>query len=512
MKEIRTKADMSYLLDQIYLLKSVQLPSIAKSIERFNKKFIKEQSQPVESKQSVTKMVEPESVDDDEVGGFYFDTNAPLMDMTQVMTEMQQLKGSMKKEETLSIKDSPEDTGTKDDFQETRRTKVQISQDSVKARTKSLAVAVSKPSNTALTLLKLQRLCKHLAEYPETREIAIMENLIPILLRQRNHVDDANQAEIRRALSLMGYADPVKGKGIRILSVDGGGSRGVIPIEILKRLEESCQLKIGDMFDYVIGVSSGAVTAFLLSIAKASTEECEQLYKDLSSTVFGRNRFLGTSNLVLNHAFYDTERWIKMLREHFQGMGNLPISETARDASCPKVASVATLMNVGMMRDYLFRNYNLPPGSVSFYQGSSKYCLWEALRASSAAPGYFEEFKLDDHVFQDGGVLTNNPCALAVHECRLLWPDTPIQCVVSVGTGRYDPMDQEFPAEYSSLRTKLFKVLCSATDTEAVHIILKDLLPAGKYFRFNPVLSEDFLLDESKPEKLEQMQKDTRSI
>lgn len=93
--------------------------------------------------------------------------------------------------------------------------------------------------------------------------------------------------------------------------------RGVIPIEILKRLEESCQLRIGDMFDYVIGVSSGAVTAFLLSIAKASTEECEQLYKDLSSTVFGRNRFLGTSNLVLNHAFYDTERWIKMLRYVF---------------------------------------------------------------------------------------------------------------------------------------------------------------------------------------------------
>lgn len=63
-------------------------------------------------------------------------------------------------------------------------------------------------------------------------------------------------------------------------------------------------------------------------------------------------------------------------------------------------------------------------------------------------------------------MLTNNPCALAVHECRLLWPDTPIQCVVSVGTGRYDPMDQEFPAELSSLKTKLIKVLCSATDTE----------------------------------------------
>lgn len=44
----------------------------------------------------------------------------------------------------------------------------------------------------------------------------------------------------------------------------------------------------------------------------------------------------------------------------------------------------------------------------------------------------------------------------------------------------------------------------------AVHIILKDLLPAGKYFRFNPILSEDFLMDESNPERLEKMQRETR--
>lgn len=88
----------------------------------------------------------------------------------------------------------------------------------------------------------------------------------------------------------------------------------MIPIQILKTLEASCKQKIGDMFDFVIGVSSGAVTAFLLSLANATVEDCEQLYKELSGTVFGRNRFLGTSNLVLNHAFYDTEGWIKMLR------------------------------------------------------------------------------------------------------------------------------------------------------------------------------------------------------
>lgn len=57
-------------------------------------------------------------------------------------------------------------------------------------------------------------------------------------------------------------------------------------------------------------------------------------------------------------------------------------------------------MNAGPIKNYLFRNYNPPPNTTSFYQGSSKYQLCEGLRASSAAPGYFEEYKLDDHVFQ----------------------------------------------------------------------------------------------------------------
>lgn len=74
---------------------------------------------------------------------------------------------------------------------------------------------------------------------------------------------------------------------------------------------------------------------------------------------------------------------------------------------------------------------------------------------------------------QDGGLLTNNPCAIAVHEARLLWGrSTPIQCIISLGTGRYLPQESDDrggergAVNSTSLREKLTKIVASATDTE----------------------------------------------
>ena len=90
--------------------------------------------------------------------------------------------------------------------------------------------------------------------------------------------------------------------------------RGLIPIIVLKRLEELCGMKVYEMFDYVCGTSTGALISGLLFVKKNSLSETERTYRELSTEVFKMNNLLGISQLFLNHAFYDCKLLEKIVR------------------------------------------------------------------------------------------------------------------------------------------------------------------------------------------------------
>ncbi|KAM9753010.1 calcium-independent phospholipase A2-gamma isoform 2-T4 [Menidia menidia] len=380
-----------------------------------------------------------------------------------------------------------------------------IARVSVDNRTRGLVQALQRASDVRVYISRVEDFSYHLLEFPETRIVAVKEKVIPSLLRLKQARDPGLRAAVREALALVGYQEPVRGRGIRILSIDGGGLRGLLALQTLSKLEAMTGKPIYKLFDYICGVSTGAVLGFMLGVLQVPVKECDDLYRKLGSDVFKQNVIVGTVKMGWSHAFYDSEAWENILKEK---IGSQILVETSRNPECPKVAAVSTIVNRGLpLKAYVFRNYNLLPGVRSHYLGGCHHQLWQAIRATSAAPGYFQEFALGSDLHQDGGLLINNPTALAIHECKCLWPNTPLECVVSLGTGRFETPGKN-SATYTSLKTKLTNVISSATDTEEVHAMLDAFLPPDAYFRFNPFMNEDISMDESRPEKLNQLMAD----
>lgn len=380
-------------------------------------------------------------------------------------------------------------------------------------KTKALVKQLLLAETSRSKLVRIQELSSHIISFPPTRIIAAHHpRLIADLLTtvKSPSVSDELRAEARQCLTLCGCQPAVKSRGVNLLSIDGGGTRGMMGLEVLEQLEQISGKKICELFDLVIGVSTGSIIASLLIGKGYSVGECRTVYTDVSKRLFAQNRLTGVSGVVLNHSYYDTKKWVKILKEIIGE--DTTIIETSKTC-VPRLSIVASIVNSPVLQPYIFRNYEAPAGRDSHYRGSTGYYIWQAIQASAAAPLYFEEVKLGNYVLQDGGVIANNPTAIGIHEAKLLWPEERLHCVVSVGNGRsICDLEQEqsmVPTALSSLQ-KFNRIVDSATDTEVVHMCMHDLLDQNVYFRLNPYMTSPYGLDEVDPEKLEQMQIDAK--
>jgi len=196
-------------------------------------------------------------------------------------------------------------------------------------------------------------------------------------------------------------------------------------------------------------------------------------------------------------AWYGSEAFEKLIQEN---LGESLLIETSMTTTT-KVCFVSSMVNVSPLVPYLFRNYNFPPNAKPRNMGECEIPTWKAVRASAAAPGYFEHVEKDGKIFRDGAMIANNPSGLALNEALNLWNRRPIELLLSIGTGRTPSTPLLNPCTYSSLFTQLVN---SCTDPDKTHSVLEDLMAPGTYYRLQPESPAFSVgIDETSPEALE---------
>jgi calcium-independent phospholipase A2-gamma len=115
-------------------------------------------------------------------------------------------------------------------------------------------------------------------------------------------------------LGLCGYVNPPKASGIRILSIDGGGTRGIMALEVLTELEKHLGGNLCDHFDIIAGVSTGGIMASILGARQMKVSKAKEIYMELSRQLFNQGRFSGVSGLLLSHSYYNTKKWVEIIK------------------------------------------------------------------------------------------------------------------------------------------------------------------------------------------------------
>jgi predicted patatin/cPLA2 family phospholipase len=203
-------------------------------------------------------------------------------------------------------------------------------------------------------------------------------------------------------------------RGLRILSLDGGGTRGVLSIaflkEILKRVDRN--LEPYQMFDLICGTSTGGIIATLLGAQQASLAEAEVLYDAFIDKIFAQRSNL---RLVTEQAAYDGRDWEKILYD----MCGDQLLLDSNQHDCARVFCVSTKVNVNPPLPNLWRNYNYPPGQRARYPGACRVNTFTAIRATTAAPTFFTPVQWENGLYCDGALVANNPTAIALQEAKV---------------------------------------------------------------------------------------------
>lgn len=206
----------------------------------------------------------------------------------------------------------------------------------------------------------------------------------------------------------------------QVLSLDGGGMRGLFPAGILARLEETYGTRIADCFDLIVGTSTGGIIA--LGLGKGmSPAEIESFYLDRGPQIFpGADSVLKSASQLIT-AKYDSAPLTAELKKCFGdtllGQSQKRLVITSYDLENDDVRLIKTSHHPRLRNDY-------------------KLPMWQIALATSAAPTYFSAcHAIKNARLVDGGVWANNPTMVGLTDAVSLL-NIPLQQIriLSIGT------------------------------------------------------------------------------
>ncbi|TYH99269.1 hypothetical protein ES332_A11G055500v1 [Gossypium tomentosum] len=229
-------------------------------------------------------------------------------------------------------------------------------------------------------------------------------------------------------LSSVQIQPPKYGKLITVISIDGGGIRGIIPGVILAALESELQkldgedVRLADYFDVMAGTSTGGLITAMLSapdengrplfaakdIVPFYVKNGPQIFPQPSLWGFGRCSgilsWASTITKALTGPRYDGKFLYKLIRDL---LGNTKLHQTLTSVAIPT-------FDIKKLQPTIFSTYQIPR------RPEIDALLSDICISTSAAPTYFPSyyFKNNDEEFNliDGGIAANNPTLVAIRE------------------------------------------------------------------------------------------------
>jgi patatin-like phospholipase/acyl hydrolase len=298
---------------------------------------------------------------------------------------------------------------------------------------------------------------------------------------------------------------------VKVLSIDGGGIRGVIPAVMLAEIERLTQRPACQLFDLIAGTSTGGIIALGVTVPdpgasdrpRWSAEQLVELYAREGPKIFHRSllRTVESADGLLLEKY--AVSGLESALERY--MGDTPLSQALTDVLIPSY-------DIQTHEPFFYKSFQPRPRTGPRPRDSavkadantpspptSDYPMAVVARSTSAAPTYFEPEHVmarpaapapPDYALIDGGTFANNPSMCAYAEALRNHPGADV-FVVSLGTGRLTGSISFKQAEHWGLvqwARPLLGVIMDGSSA-AIDYQLDELLGADEgHFRFQTVL------------------------